>query len=45
LVKKDGSKVNINVTVQVPTYNFGIYIYGLKVNDKLITRDEDLQTI
>lgn len=45
LVKKDGSKVEINVTVQQPTYAFGIYIYGLKVNDKLILRGQDLQTI
>lgn len=39
LNKKNGESIEIPVTVQEPTYSFGIYIYGLKVDDQLITRN------
>lgn len=46
LHKKDGSSVDIPVTVQEPTYAYGIYIYGLRIDGgSPILRDQGLQTI
>ena len=46
LHKKDGSSVDIPVTVQEPTYAYGIYIYGLRINGGTpILRGQSLQTI
>ena len=45
LIKKDGSSIDIPVTVQEPTYSFGIYIYGLRVDGKIITRDLEEQIL
>lgn len=33
LHKDDGTTVDTTVTVETPTYDFGVYVYGLKVTD------------
>ena len=45
LFKKDGTSVDIPVTVTEPEYSFGIYIYALRVDGKVITRDLEEQLI
>lgn len=45
LIKKDGTSVDIPVTVTEPEYSFGIYIYALRVDGKVITRDLEEQLI
>lgn len=46
LYKKDGSSVDVHITVQEPTYSYGIYIYGLRVDGgNPILRGQGLQTI
>lgn len=46
LLKKDGTTVDVHITVQEPTYSYGIFIYGLRVNGGApILRGQSLQTI
>ena len=45
LFKKDGTSVDIPVTVTEPEYSFGIYIYALRVDGRVITRDLEEQLI
>lgn len=46
LYREDGSSLNpIAITVIQPTYSYGIFIYGIKVNGTLVTRDSSEQII
>ena len=45
LNKKNGESIEIPVTVTEPTYSFGIYIYALRVDGRVITRDLEEQLI